>query len=133
GGRRKGRRAGGLAGRRRGGGAPMTLPPAATEEIGRIDERVIRRRLESGLAVLVLPKPGFTRRYATVTTRYGSVDNHFRTPEGEELRVPDGIAHFLEHQMFAKPYGDAFEKFSELGVSSNAYTSYTTTTYLAST
>ncbi|MBE3589717.1 MAG: insulinase family protein [Firmicutes bacterium] len=102
------------------------------ERLERLGEALHRAELDSGLAVLVLPKPGFTKRYATFATRYGSIDRRFRTPDGEELEVPDGIAHFLEHQMFAKEYGDAFDRFSALGASANAYTSYTTTTYLFS-
>lgn len=102
------------------------------ERLHRVEDSVFREDLPSGLAVLVIPKPGFTKKYATFTAHYGSVDNHFKTPEGEEMRVPDGIAHFLEHKMFAKPYGDAFDRFSEIGASPNAYTTYTSTTYLFS-
>lgn len=71
--------------------------------------------------------------YATFTTAYGSIDRHF-TPLGstEPITVPDGIAHFLEHKMFEKEDGDIFQKFSELGASANAFTSFTRTAYLFS-
>jgi predicted Zn-dependent peptidase len=99
----------------------------------RLGERLHHERLENGLNVFVLPRPGYSKKYASFATRYGSVDNTFLVPAtGERARVPDGIAHFLEHQMFAQEYGDAFERFSEHGASANAFTSYTSTTYLFS-
>jgi predicted Zn-dependent peptidase len=99
-----------------------------------VAETVVRDRLPSGLAVAVVPRPGQRRTYATFATRYGSIDSHFRVPgTGEALSVPDGIAHFLEHKMFEAPDGDVFNRFAALGASANAYTEYTTTTYLFST
>ena len=69
----------------------------------------------------------------TFTTKYGSVDRTF-IPRGknEEVTVPDGIAHFLEHKMFEKEDGDVFQKFSVNGASANAFTSFTRTAYLFS-
>jgi predicted Zn-dependent peptidase len=99
-----------------------------------IGERPVRQRLHSGLEVVVLPKPGFKKTYATYATHYGSIDSHFRPPgAAEPVHVPDGIAHFLEHKMYEKPEGhDVFERFAELGAYTNAYTEYTTTTFLFS-
>ncbi len=61
------------------------------------------KKLPNGLDVYVLPKQGFNKTFATFTTKYGSVDNTF-VPLGKEemIRVPDGIAHFLEHKLFEK-------------------------------
>ena len=36
------------------------------------------------------------------------------------IRVPDGIAHFLEHKLFEKEDGDVFHTFSKQGASANA-------------
>ena len=44
-------------------------------------------------------------------------------------KVPNGIAHYLEHLMFNMPNGSAFDYFSKLGSSVNAYTSYDLTCY----
>jgi predicted Zn-dependent peptidase len=108
------------------------MPTTFTDPL--IQESVVRERLVSGLEVAVVPRPGLNRTFATFATHYGSIDSHFRVPgSGEELKVPDGIAHFLEHKMFEKPDGDAFARFAALGASANAYTEYTTTTYLFST
>lgn len=99
-----------------------------------MDELVYYEKLDNGLQVYLMPKAGFNKTYATFTTKYGSIDNHF-VPLGKEelVRVPDGIAHFLEHKLFEKEDYDVFQKFSEAGASSNAFTSFTRTCYLFST
>jgi predicted Zn-dependent peptidase len=48
------------------------------------------------------------------------------------VKVPDGIAHFLEHKLFEKEDGDVFQQFSKQGASANAFTSFTRTAYLFS-
>nr|WP_251035545.1 pitrilysin family protein [Paenibacillus sp. ISL-20] len=88
--------------------------------------------MDNGLHVYVLPKPGFQKTYATFATKYGSVDNHFKVEGESETRVPDGIAHFLEHKMFEEPEGDIFAKFASNGASANAFTSFDQTVYLFS-
>lgn len=97
-----------------------------------LNESLYYEKMENGLEVYVLPKNGFSKSYVTFTTKYGSIDNHFIPPGQQEVRVPDGIAHFLEHKMFEKEDGDVFQKFSEEGASANAFTSFTRTAYLFS-
>lgn len=97
-------------------------------------EEVYYEKLQNGLDVYFMPKRGFTKKYAILATNYGSNDLEF-IPIGEDkkIRVNEGIAHFLEHKMFEQPDGgDAFDKFSKLGVSANAFTNFTMTAYLFS-
>lgn len=101
-------------------------------EHSQLKETIYYEQLPNGLKVYLLPKPGYNKTYATFTTRYGSIDNHFQPPGKEEIRVPDGIAHFLEHKMFEEPEGDVFNKFSKQGASANAFTSFNRTAYLFS-
>lgn len=97
-----------------------------------LDETVHKAILPSGLTAYVVQKPHFTRSYATMGTRYGSVDTNMgRDRKGKP--IPDGTAHFLEHKMFETPDGDAFDRFAALGASANAYTSFTHTQYLFGT
>ncbi|ANF96577.1 EF-P 5-aminopentanol modification-associated protein YfmH [Paenibacillus bovis] len=99
----------------------------------RLQETLYHEKLDNGLEIYVLPKEGFQKTYATFATRYGSVDNHFQVEGQEEVKVPDGIAHFLEHKMFEEPDGvDVFSKFSAKGASANAFTSFDQTVYLFS-
>lgn len=97
-----------------------------------LQETLYYERLPNGLDVFLLPKNGFRKTYATLTTRYGSVDNDFQPPGGERVQVPDGIAHFLEHKMFEQENGDVFDDFAKNGASANAFTSFNRTAYLFS-
>ncbi|WHY88119.1 pitrilysin family protein [Neobacillus novalis] len=98
-----------------------------------VQEELYHEKMSNGLNVYILPKKGFNKTYATFTTKYGSVDNTF-VPLGKEeyVKVPDGIAHFLEHKLFEKEDGDVFQQFSRQGASANAFTSFTRTAYLFS-
>ncbi|WP_102271395.1 EF-P 5-aminopentanol modification-associated protein YfmH [Cytobacillus massiliigabonensis] len=98
-----------------------------------LQEELYYEKLNNGLDVYILPKQGFNKTYATFTTKYGSIDNHFLPPGKEDfVKVPDGIAHFLEHKLFEKEDGDVFQQFSKQGASANAFTSFTRTAYLFS-
>ena len=98
-----------------------------------LQEELYYEKLANGLDVYILPKTEFNKSYATFTTKYGSVDNHFKSLAKKEfVQVPDGIAHFLEHKLFEKEDGDVFQQFSKQGASANAFTSFTRTSYLFS-
>ena len=96
-------------------------------------EKYYRYKHPCGLDIYVFPKK-LSSAYALLGTRYGSVDNVFGVEGERELTsVPDGIAHFLEHKLFANEDGtDSFETFSALGADANAYTSFNKTAYLFS-
>lgn len=102
-------------------------------EFKQLEETLYYEQLDNGLDVYILPKHGFHKTFATFTTNYGSVDNEF-IPLGktEPIKVPDGIAHFLEHKMFESEEGDVFHTFGKQGASANAFTSFTRTAYLFS-
>ncbi|MCU6795399.1 insulinase family protein [Paenibacillus sp. WQ 127069] len=97
-----------------------------------VKETIYTEQLSNGLTVFILPKEGFSKTYATFSTHYGSIDNHFRVEGASEIKVPDGIAHFLEHKMFEEPTGDIFSVFASNGASANAFTSFDRTAYLFS-
>lgn len=97
-----------------------------------VQETLYREVLDNGLEVIVLPKEGFNKTYATFATKYGSVDNRFSVGNEPPVKVPDGIAHFLEHKMFEEPTGDIFAIFASQGASANAFTSFDRTVYLFS-
>ncbi|HWJ78122.1 MAG TPA: pitrilysin family protein [Niallia sp.] len=98
-----------------------------------LQEELYYEKLDNGLKVYILPKKGFNKTFCTFTTNYGSIDNHFVPLDGSDyVKVPDGIAHFLEHKLFEKEHGDVFQEFSKNGASANAFTSFTRTAYLFS-
>lgn len=87
---------------------------------------------KSGLTIYVYPKEGFKSTYAIFGAKYGSINTSFVTDSGEQVVVPDGIAHYLEHKLFECEDGDAFLKYAKTGASANAYTSFDKTCYLFS-
>lgn len=94
-------------------------------------EKAEVRILPSGLEVAVIKKPGFVRKYAVLATRFGSQITKMRfMGDREEYDLPEGTAHFLEHKLFEREDGNMEEKFSELGATSNAFTSGDITGYL---
>ena len=102
-------------------------------EFTQLKEELYHEKMENGLEVYILPKKEFNKSFATFTTKYGSVDSHFKPLNQEGFtKVPDGIAHFLEHKLFEKEDGDVFQQFSKQGASANAFTSFTRTAYLFS-
>ena len=87
-------------------------------------------KLSNGLTVYICKKEGYEKKIGLFGTKYGSLINDFvDIKTGERLRVPDGIAHFLEHKLFEKEGANALDLFSKMGVSSNAYTSFDQTVF----
>ncbi|MDD2575424.1 MAG: pitrilysin family protein [Acholeplasmataceae bacterium] len=100
----------------------------------KFNEHVYHDVLDNGLDVYLIPKTDFHKTFVTFTTNYGSLDQSF-VPIGKDRKVtqPAGIAHFLEHKVFAMPdKTDAFEKLSSYGVKANAFTTFDKTVYLFS-
>lgn len=91
-------------------------------------------KLKNGLEVYVIPKDNVNGIYATLSTKFGSINHEF-VPIGKKkmVSVPLGVAHFLEHKMFEqKDNVDPFTFYSERGCDANANTSNFKTTYLFS-
>ena len=97
-----------------------------------IGERLYRRVLPNGLTVLVVPRPGFTRKSAYFVTNFGSLHTDFRF-KGKEYHAPAGVAHYLEHKMFDLPGHDVYPEFAAMGASANAFTSHDLTAYYFTT
>lgn len=98
----------------------------------KINEKLYIEKLENGLTVMVVPKPGVKKKYIIWGTNYGSLDNKFIVPGEENItEVPDGVAHFLEHKMFEQEgKSNSLDVLSSLGVNANAYTTNDHTAYL---
>ena len=99
--------------------------------IAKIDEEIFYDKLDNGLEVFFYPRENCQNVYATLTTKFGSIYKSF-VPIGKTkfLTVPDGIAHFLEHKIFAQEDGEDVALFFEKsGTSYNAHTSFKSTTY----
>ena len=98
-----------------------------------VKEMVYRTRLANGLTVALLPKKEFKEVYGSVTIQFGSVDMLVTEVDGDVKEYPAGIAHFLEHKLFEREdSSDLMSAFTSLGADSNAFTSFTKTSYLFS-
>lgn len=96
-----------------------------------LNEEYIEINHSSGLKIFVMPKKDYKAAYAIFGTKYGSVDTCFKTEGDEEFtKVPEGIAHLLEHKLFESEELDAFSRFEKTGASANAFTSFDKTCYL---
>lgn len=101
-------------------------------ENSKVKEKIYIEKLDSGLTVMIIPKPGVQKKYMIWGTNYGSNDNEFIVPgEEEKTTVPNGVAHFLEHKMFEQENGtNSLDVLTALGVEANAYTTNDHTAYL---
>jgi predicted Zn-dependent peptidase len=100
----------------------------------KLNEGLIHETLDNGIELYFYPKEGFTKKYAIFSTSFGSNHTHFKdTLSGEDIILPDGTAHFLEHKLFEEPEKNIFQKFAQFGANVNAYTNFDQTSYLFST
>ena len=93
-----------------------------------VDETLWRGTLPCGLQMVVLPRPGFTKKLCYFVTDYGAIHRDF-VMDGVDHHSPAGVAHFLEHKLFDMPGRDLTAEFAALGAVPNAFTSYDMTAY----
>lgn len=101
-------------------------------ELSKLDMTLYYDNLKNGLEVYLLPYDNKNNYFMSYATRYGSETTTFiPAGEEEEVSVPLGIAHFLEHKMFEQEDGvDPFTYFSESGTGANAMTFFDYTQYI---
>lgn len=105
-----------------------------TIKLNGMDEVIYYEKLDNGLDVYLYNKKDVQNNYVTFTTKFGSIYNEF-IPIGKSkmIKVPHGVAHFLEHKVFVQKDGPQPEEFfAESGAICNAYTTFKNTTYLFS-
>ena len=68
-----------------------------------VEEDIFYEKLDNGLEVYLYAKDTVHSNYVTFTTKYGSVYNEFVPINSDKMTTfPKGIAHFLEHKVFAQ-------------------------------
>lgn len=100
----------------------------------KLDLDLYYEKLDNGLEVYIVPKSNVNNIHVTFSTKYGSKHSEFVPLNSKKMeKVPDGIAHFLEHKLFEQKDGtDPFTFYTERGADANANTSNHKTTYLFS-
>ena len=99
-----------------------------TRVYDQLGESAICHTLPNGLPVVVVPRPGFSKKLAYFVTNYGAIHTQF-TLDGVQHQTPAGVAHYLEHKLFDMPGRDVTAEFAALGAIPNAFTGYDMTAY----
>lgn len=101
-------------------------------ENSKVKEKLYVEKLENGLTVMIIPKKNTQKKYMMWATHFGSINNTFVAPgDTQQTKIPDGVAHFLEHKMFEQENGtNSLDTLTALGVNANAYTTTDHTAYL---
>ena len=93
-------------------------------------EELYFEKLKNGLEIYLVPNTNQKNYYITYNVKFGSINTEFKKTNDKSYKiVPNGIAHYMEHLMFNMENGTAFDFFSKLGASVNAFTSYNITSY----
>lgn len=100
-------------------------------ELNSVNEKVYYEKLDNGLDVYVLRKKDFETTSATFMTKFGGLDTEFVPIDKKEIvKMPAGIAHFLEHKLFEQEKGESVSDFfKKSGTSFNAGTNENRTQY----
>ena len=103
-------------------------------EMNGMGEEIFYDKLENGLSIYLYKKENFTNNYVTFTTKFGSIYHEFvPINKNKKIKFPHGVAHFLEHKVFAQEKDPQPEEFfAKSGTLCNAYTTFKNTTYLFS-
>lgn len=99
----------------------------------RYHETYDEETLDNGLKVILWHKKGYEKSLFMMVTPFGAEDICQRDNHHKIITHPLGIAHFLEHKMFAMQGEDVMNRFTAMGANVNAFTSYRETAYYAST
>lgn len=99
----------------------------------RYQETYYEETLDNGLRVILWEKKDYEKSLFMMATPFGAMHLKQRKKGEDTIHHPCGIAHFLEHKMFALKGNDVMNLFSDMGANVNAFTSYQETVYYAST
>ena len=97
-----------------------------------VNENLYYEKLENGLDVYIIRKKEFNSNYVTFLTKFGGLDLEFiPIKENKMVKMPAGIAHFLEHKLFEQKEGLRVHDFyKKSGTYVNAMTGYKRTKYI---
>ena len=82
----------------------MTDPKIYTCSI--IGEEYEKTVHPSGLTVYFMKKQEKAKKAAMIAAKFGSINYTFTAPDGRQVTVPNGTAHFLEHKLFENEFPD---------------------------
>ncbi len=96
----------------------------------KLDLNVIYKKLDSGLEIFIVKKENFNNIDVKLSTKFGANILEYNV-DGKDIKLPSGVAHYLEHQMFnMKDGSDPLAYFEKYGANANAFTSSKQTSYV---
>lgn len=93
-----------------------------------MDELTYIETLKSGLKVAIHPKNKYQRKVVSLQVNFGGVDLLYKVGD-KEYKIPEGVAHFLEHSLFQNNGRNLASEFAKFGSKINAFTSKSVTAY----
>ena len=101
-------------------------------ELDVVNEKILYEKLDNGLDVYIVRKKDFNSNFASFVSKFGGLDIEFiPINEKEYVKMPAGIAHFLEHKLFEQEKGPQVHDFyKQSGAYVNAMTGYKRTKYI---
>lgn len=101
-----------------------------TIKINGLDEIIYKTISKDGLPIYIWKNEYAKSFYLSLNVKYGSLDTEFEI-NNKKIKVPNGIAHFMEHIKFnVKKDVTANDLFDPLGSDINAFTTFKYTSYL---
>lgn len=96
-----------------------------------LDEKIYYDFCDNGLPVYMWVNDRVNSFYITLSVKYGSIHTEFKKNKNSKtIKVPTGIAHFMEHVKFNEKGGKtANDFFDKLGSDINAFTTFEYTNY----
>ncbi len=92
--------------------------------------QIFRGSTNCGMQCMLYPKAKSEESMAAIVVPYGSNGVAWqKNGETQKECFPLGIAHFIEHKLFAQKWGDAFAQFAKQGAQANAFTDRERTVY----
>ncbi len=94
------------------------------------EQKYYYERLTNGLEVYIFPNNNEENYHVEIVSKYGSSIKEFiPINEKDYLKLPLGVAHFLEHKLFDMKDVDVFEFYGKTGTYINAGTNHFYTKY----
>ncbi|MCM1053227.1 MAG: insulinase family protein [Ruminococcus sp.] len=101
-----------------------------TIKIKGLEEKIYKTTSNDGLDIYIWQNDYAKNFYLSLNVKYGSLDTEFQI-KNKKYKVPNGIAHFMEHIKFnVDKDRTANDLFDPLGSDINAFTTFKYTSYL---
>jgi len=95
-------------------------------------ETLYHSKLQNRLNLYHIKKEGFSKSFVSLSAPIGAIHQSYIDENQDEIKVPKGVAHFLEHKVFEKEGQDMSKYFALQEASINAFTEHHQTTYIFS-